>query len=86
MILVGTHYCKFCKIYHEKHPEIPYVEIPPSCRGLWHTKESRAKKACGKLKVKGYPVLLNDDMTEIVRYPSGFKRVFKTSRRRQRVL
>jgi len=86
MILVGIHYCHFCKIYHEEHPEIVYIEIPVSCKGLWHTPEARAKKACGKLKVAGFPVLLNDDMTAVVRYPGGFKRVFKGTRSRPKLL
>ena len=67
MILVGCTFCKHCKEYHLKHPEIPYIEIPDHVID-WNSKEGKAKKALLKLGVHGVPVLLSDDMTKVIRW------------------
>lgn len=68
MICVGAYYCPCCKKYHDKHPEVPYIEIPKHVED-WNSLEGKAKKAITKLKAKGVPVLLNNEMTQILSYP-----------------
>lgn len=63
MLLVGIENCKPCIEIHEKHPEIPFVMVPIHAANS-NKDVYEVKKALGRLGVKGFPVLLNDSMTE----------------------
>jgi hypothetical protein len=68
MILIGCTFCKHCKEYHKKHPEIPYIEIPDHVTD-WDSKEGKAKKALLKLNIHGVPVILDNSMTKVLGWP-----------------
>ena len=67
MILVGIYWCRHCRPISERMPEVRYVEVPKEFE--WDSEIGRIRKACGDLKVRGYPVLLADDLSHIIRYP-----------------
>lgn len=63
MLLVGLENCKACEIMHEKHPNVPFVEVP---RHVANADKDvyEVKKALGRLGLNKFPILLNDDMTQ----------------------
>ena len=65
MLLVGLENCPGCKIIHEKHPEIPYVVVPRQSANA-DKDIYEVKKALGRLGIHEFPVLLNNDMTEVL--------------------
>jgi len=65
MILVGLERCPGCKIIHEKHPEIPYVEVPRISANA-DKDVFEVKKALGRLGITEFPVLLNDSMNKVL--------------------
>ena len=65
MLLVGLENCKPCQMIHEKYPQIPFVEVPRQAADA-NKDVYEVKKALGRLGIKEFPVLLNDDMTEVL--------------------
>lgn len=65
MILVGLENCPGCKIVHAKFPNVPYVEVPRSSANA-DKDVFEVKKAMGRLGITEFPVLINDDMTEVL--------------------
>ena len=65
MLLVGLESCPGCKIIHEKHPEVPYIEVPRRAANA-DRDIMEVKKAVGLLGVKVFPVLLNDALNGIL--------------------
>ena len=65
MLLVGLQNCPGCKILHEKHPEISYVEVPRIAANA-DMDVFEVKKAIGLLGITHFPVLLNDALTEVI--------------------
>jgi|GEM_PF-6226136 len=65
MLLVGLENCKPCHDFRAKHPRVPYIEVP---RNVAHTNKDtyEVKKALGRLGIKEFPVLLNNDMTQVL--------------------
>ena len=66
MIIVGIPPCKACKLLANKYPLIEYVELPMRA-GEGHARALEVKRALTKLNVKYFPVVLNNDMTQV--YP-----------------
>ena len=63
MIIIGKSGCKKCVEVKNKYPNMKYIEIPDRAS----TPEMREiKKKIGKLDFEMYPIVVNDDMTEII--------------------
>lgn len=65
MIIVGIPPCKACKQLAARYPHIAYVEVP-SIASAYDKQALEVKKALTRLKVNWFPVILNDEMTEIL--------------------
>jgi len=65
MKIIVLENCPGCHILQSRHPEIPSIEIPrKSTPG--DSEVLNTKKALGKLGVTEFPVILNDEMTELI--------------------
>lgn len=65
MLLVGLENCKGCHIAREKYPDVAFVEVPRQA-GNANKDVFEVKKALGRLGIKEFPVLLNDDLTQVL--------------------
>jgi hypothetical protein len=65
MLLVGLENCKPCMELHAKHPNVPFVEIPRHA-GKTDKDTFMVKKALGRFGIKEFPVIFNDDLTELL--------------------
>jgi len=64
MIVIGLSDCPGCEIFHAKHPELPFVEMP---RKIGVTKDLQPiKKALGRLGVTEFPVILDDMLSQVI--------------------
>lgn len=65
MLLVLLENCPGCDVIREKRPDIPYVVVPRRVEKA--DKDTfEVKKALGRLGVNEFPVLLNNDMTQVL--------------------
>ena len=65
MLLVVLENCGPCEKLLEKCPGVPFVRVP---RKVENTDKDvfEVKKALGRLGIREFPVLLNNDMTEVL--------------------
>jgi len=68
-ILVGLDGCKPCVAVKAKYPNLKYVCIPRTVVKEHDSFELAVKKAIFKLKVTGYPVILDKQLEKIKGYP-----------------
>jgi hypothetical protein len=65
MTIVGLEGCGMCSMVHEKFPNVKYVVVKKLCAGDKDCMEF--KKALGKFPaVEHFPIVMNEDMTEIL--------------------
>jgi len=67
MIIVGIPPCKACKVLAEQYPAVEYVELP-LVAGKGNPRALEVKKAIRKLNITGFPVVINNEMTEVLTY------------------
>lgn len=64
MIIVGLESCPGCKLIHEKHPNIPYIELPRS--GEVTKDMVTLRDIISKLNITEFPVILNDGLNRVL--------------------
>ena len=66
MVLIGLEHCPGCMIIKSRHPELPFKEVPRKIGPNTPKELIDLKKLMGKLGIEEYPVLMNDEMTEVL--------------------
>lgn len=66
MIIVGLENCDTCKVFKQRHPDIPYVEIPRKMSGNKDDKVRQIKLMTGKYKLNVFPLIIEDDLSDFI--------------------
>lgn len=66
MVVVGLSCCKACQKYKD-NPLYTYISIS-NCIKDKESLEFKAKLAISKFKIKGFPAIFNDNLTQFIRY------------------
>ena len=64
MTIVGLEGCGSCHVVHERFPNIKYIVVKKRCAEDKSCTE--AKKALSKFNVEHFPVVFNEDFTELL--------------------
>jgi len=65
MLLVLLQNCKPCMDLQAKHPNVPFVVVPRISANA-DKDVFEVKKALGRLGITEFPVLLNNDLTQVL--------------------
>jgi len=65
VIILGLQDCKSCKDLKERHPDLPYLELPRKGKKALGI-ILQVKKLLGKNRVSLFPVLLDDELESIL--------------------